>query len=525
MKEPDMIHPIVRLCRTALKYHLHKSVREYLTSTLVSSTSMVTIVLYDLHPYNGNEVFVNVTFQKAECPGFYANCNPSDLLGYERNYGTRAHLSSRELMSTSLYNNYHYYGNADMNAEIMQNSSVHTIWSNKTFIHNLITVEESACAIVQYFSLIDRNRWNTSCAVSFLKLRYKGENDIKVYFEYAGMIKLQMQDSALYERIIKMEAIHIGNLVDLVRPLIAYITAGNNSIFSMAIVEGPISHKLTYQLYHNVQKMLIKSNHGLKSILNIGEEIISSNSLFTIGHAMNTCYGWSYDSNFQVNNCKQRGTIRKTYDNFQTQISLLTPECEEQFSLTIIYDMHEWKAYFTGNPSVQHKLTFTGILHKEYPVNITEMHLSAIRYIFIKPGTNESNCLHRNIILNIDTKIPFRQHMTLAPTLPSTLKHAYVYWNMDHNLTWVQAESMCHSIGGYLPTITKDSDVTLFTDIILGRFLRWHEPYISICRIYTVTCSVFIGLNRQKVRLQNKVFVKLKLSFCSDKPFHLICIL
>ena len=71
------------------------------------------------------------------------------------------------------------------------------------------------------------------------------------------------------------------------------------------------------------------------------------------------------------------------------------------------------------------------------------------------------------------------------------------------SISWLEAEKLCMSFGGHLPSITSNRDMALLLKFLLGP-VQEKLDYIYVpesdCRYWDPLCMVFIGLNISKVQ-------------------------
>ena len=201
-------------------------------------------------------------------------------------------------------------------------------------------------------------------------------------------------------------------------------------------------------------------------------------------------------------------------DLWQFTLSFKNGKCEVQISIILVYNVNILQSPTNIlDDSVYHKFSILAHLYPEQSINCTEIHESNYRYIFLNPvSTQPIQSKHNscNMVLDIHPKVVF-YHETSRKTVidePEVdayepirhVPHVYVYWIREGQITGLKAQSVCSRIGGHLPIIARELDITVFTNVMFGTFLTTH-PYSSVCQTFTILCAVFIGYNRSQVTM------------------------
>ena len=130
----------------------------------------------------------------------------------------------------------------------------------------------------------------------------------------------------------------------------------------------------------------------------------------------------------------------------------------------------------------------------------------AERHIFLAPiddtGFNVPKpCPY---ILRINPFFPIKHvlsafhHYTDGTCCDADVGRYYVSWRYQH-VSWVEAKDRCESVGGHLPTVDTEEELSLLEHVVLGtRFNSGMAPYLSPIRLYPYT-GVFLGINIFKV--------------------------
>ena len=68
--------------------------------------------------------------------------------------------------------------------------------------------------------------------------------------------------------------------------------------------------------------------------------------------------------------------------------------------------------------------------------------------------------------------------------------------------TWGEAEAMCNTLGGHLPSITSEDDRKTLQAIMMRDQLQHNTSlkYPNNCRVFDPLCVIFIGIQGKKVR-------------------------
>ena len=75
-------------------------------------------------------------------------------------------------------------------------------------------------------------------------------------------------------------------------------------------------------------------------------------------------------------------------------------------------------------------------------------------------------------------------------------------------LSWSEAEELCNSLGGHLPSLTTPKDTLLLERLLLGPLQ--HDGYQEFvpetdCRYSGPLCMMFIGLKTNQVTVQSRL--------------------
>ena len=83
----DLVYPIIRQCRKSPLLYKNLSIQQYVAQTVVTPTSRVMIILYDLHSHTQPSGYVAISVKKANCPVLHITCKySSPYTMVERNF-------------------------------------------------------------------------------------------------------------------------------------------------------------------------------------------------------------------------------------------------------------------------------------------------------------------------------------------------------------------------------------------------------------------------------------------------------
>ena len=161
--------------------------------------------------------------------------------------------------------------------------------------------------------------------------------------------------------------------------------------------------------------------------------------------------------------------------------------------------------YKTGHPKTPHIYHYDSVVSDNTTLTIQELNWFAYRVILVRPlrivDNPNSTCLLR---------IRTQSTQALRPKVATPSKHDvldeavgnfpqwFVLWQNPQLLSWREADILCGSIGGHLPTIRYAEDVGNLEDVVWGR-TNAEDLFMAPCRAVSPECQFFIGLDLFRV--------------------------
>jgi len=124
-------------------------------------------------------------------------------------------------------------------------------------------------------------------------------------------------------------------------------------------------------------------------------------------------------------------------------------------------------------------------------------------------------CSSLNLLLKIDPLKPVsniipKNHFDIVESVccqETPIKTYFVLWTRSigklSSISWKMADKLCQSVGGNLPAVTDERDLSLLENLIIGgRFSSNRAPFYNPTRRH-IRVPVFIGLDLSKVWFAN----------------------
>ena len=201
-----------------------------------------------------------------------------------------------------------------------------------------------------------------------------------------------------------------------------------------------------------------------------------------------------------------------------------TGSCDVNVTVDIYYYLVEKPSSLMSAPLVAHKLSIRSLITTQLPLVVREPVYFLYRFLVMRGHPLADSNLQCFVSLHINIYQPFgvdhwqsSVNSTTEPEAAPAMFHVHVLWE-SRKVSWVEAERLCQSIGGHLPSITSGAEQGFLGNVVWGKYapLRLLE---NPCRWITLVCAIFIGLNSSQVRNHEVYYLRTLLLYVMSYVF------